>query len=59
MDKAAVDPKSVKKGNSHACEKKRRKKKKRNAFWFFYVLFGQTRKKKYLRERKRERFNMI
>lgn len=45
MDKAAVDPKSVKKGNSHACEKKRRKKKKRNAFWFFYVLFGQTRKK--------------
>lgn len=44
MDKAAVDPKSVKKGNSHACEKKRRKKKKRNAFWFFSCSVKQEKK---------------
>ena len=52
MDKAAVDPKSVKKGNSHACEKKRRKKKKRNAFWFFYCSVKQEKK---ILERERER----
>ena len=58
MDKAAVDPKSVKKGNSHACEKKRKKKEKKRLLVFLRIV-RSNKKKKYLRERKRERFNMI
>tara|TARA_B110000003_G_scaffold202713_1_gene201414 strand:+ start:961 stop:1128 length:168 start_codon:yes stop_codon:yes gene_type:complete len=54
MDKAAVDPKSVKKGNSHACEKKRKKKGKETPFGFFTYCSVKQEKKILEREKERE-----
>jgi hypothetical protein len=54
VDKAAVDPKSVKKGNSHACEKKKKKKKEKKRLLVFLRIVRSNKKKKIL-EREKER----
>ena len=54
MDKAAVDPKSVKKGNSHACEKKRKKKEKKRLLVFLRIVRSNKKKKILEREKERE-----